>query len=274
MAMSDDPQANREKAGEMVADACSVGADIVCLPELFTTPYFCNVERSSVDFSEPIPGPTSHFLSALAKGFKVTIVGGSIYERSEDQNPKLFNTTLVYGPDGKALGKYRKMHIPHDECFFEQNYFEPGDLGYQVHATERANVGTLICFDQWFPEAARANKLLGAEILFYPTAIGTVEGLEQREGNWQEAWENVMRGHAIANSVVVAAANRVGQEGRSTFWGGSFICDAFGKTLIRAGNQEQILVHQVDLDHGKMCGESWGFVANRRPDSYGRLTEK
>ena len=274
MAMEDDAVANRAKAVEMITDAASLGAQIVCLPELFTTPYFCNVAKTSVDYTETIPGPTSELLSKLARALKITIVGGSIYERTSEATPRFFNTALTYGSDGSLLSTYRKMHIPHDEAFFEKHYFAEGDLGYQTCQTGNATIGTLICFDQWFPEAARATTLLGAQIIFYPSAIGTVSDIEQSEGSWQEAWENVMRGHAIANSAVMAAANRVGTEGRSIFWGGSFVCDAFGKTLIRAGNQEQILVQQVDLDHGKYVSDSWRFLPNRRPDSYSSLLTK
>ena len=265
MAMGPLAAENRAKASRMVKQAAERGAEIVCLPELFTSPYFCTVEDAGFSYAESIPGETTHFLAELAKDARVTLVGGSFHEKTGSQ---FFNTALVHGADGSSLGQYRKTHIPHDPGFYEQHYFSPGDSGYQVFQTPKAKIGVLICYDQWFPEAARMNALLGADIVFYPTAIGTVRGLPEREGNWQEAWENVQRGHAIANNMIVAGVNRVGTEGDTTFWGGSFICDAFGKTLVRGGAEEEVIVQQVDLDHSREVREGWRFFYNRRPETY------
>lgn len=267
-AMSTEPDQNLAKAEELIRVAAKRGAQVICLPELFRSPYFPIVEKAPRDYSEPIEGKVLDRLSALAKELKVVIVAGSIFEASPDA---LYNTSYVLDVDGKLLGKYRKLHIPHDPGFFEQHYFAPGNLGYKVFSTPFGNIGVLICFDQWFPEAARAVALAGADIIFYPTAIGTVKGLAQSEGNWQEAWENVQRGHAIANNLVVAAVNRVGVEQDTEFWGGSFVCDAFGKTLVRGSKAEEVLVCEVDLNHGIYVRDSWRFFHNRRPDTYKEL---
>lgn len=270
MAMSSDIEANRQKAAIMIEQAAQKGAEVVCLPELFATPYFANQESCDTDYLESIPGPSSQMLAEAARKNKVVLVGGSFYERATEGT---FNTTLIFNPEGEQIGMYRKIHIPQDEGFFEKNYFTPGNLGYQVATTQYGKIAPLICFDQWYPEAARAVTLLGAHVIFYPTAIGTVEGIPETEGSWQESWENVQRGHAIANATVVVAVNRVGIEGRSHFWGGSFICNGFGKTLYRASNVEEVFVHEIDLDHSRMVKTSWGFMANRRPDSYVLLSE-
>lgn len=270
MSMQESAEANRATAASMIREAASRGAHIVCLPELFTSPYFCASPEPNFHYAEPIPGPTSEFLSRAAAENGVWLFGGSIHEKAGD---KFYNTTMVYGPKGEALGTYRKTHIPHDESFFEQHFFAPGDTGFRVFDCGEAQVGTLICYDQWYPEAARATALLGANIVFYPTAIGTHIGIEQKEGNWQEAWENVQRGHAIANGMIVAAVNRAGKEGDMVFWGGSFVCDAFGKTLARAGNGNEVIVTPVDLDHGAFVREGWRFFYNRRPEVYGSLSQ-
>jgi agmatine deiminase len=260
----------------MIGEAKRMGADIVCLPELFTSTYFAqyaNPGRVDMDGVplENVPGNTEERLSDSARKNRIIVVGGSIYERDAAGR---FNTCLTFDREGKMLGKYRKVHIPHDESFYEQHYFTPGDLGFKVYETDRGRIGTLICYDQWFPEAARINALMGAEIVFYPTAIGTVRGVEQAEGDWQQAWENAMRGHAITNGMVVAAVNRAGNEDQMDFWGGSFVCDAFGKTLVRAGAEEQVVTATVDLGHGQSVREGWQFFHNRRPDQYGKLTER
>jgi len=273
MAMAPEVSDNLNKAVRMSEEAASRGADIICLPELFTTPYFPREEdpegkRERGGFLSTIPGLVSETLSDLARRTGAVVIGGSLYEAAEDG---LFNTTPVFEGDGSMLGKYRKTHIPHDECFYEQHYFTPGDTGFRAFQTSRGRISALICYDQWFPEAARCSALLGAEIIFYPTAIGTVRGIGQAEGDWQEAWEGVMRGHAIANAVPVCAVNRVGVEGESEFFGGSFVCDAFGKTLARAGKDEEVLLAEVDMDHGRRVREGWRFFHNRRPECYGML---
>ena len=275
MKMEQSVARNLSRAMDMVRDAGRQGADIVCLPELFATRYFAQYPKSGheerVDApSEPIPGDMMRRLSACARENGVILVSGSIYERAANG---LFNTCMTFDREGKLIGKYRKIHIPHDESFFEQHYFTPGDLGFKVHQTEKGRIGTLICYDQWFPEAARTLALMGAEIVFYPTAIGTVRGVEQAEGDWQQAWENVMRGHAIANGMAVAAVNRAGNEDRMDFWGGSFIIDAFGKTIARSGSGEEVILASIDLNHGKSVREGWRFFYNRRPDQYGKIVE-
>ncbi len=282
MNMVSEPEANLAHAIELVAEAAKKGADIVCLPELFTSPYFAQAEKKSeegkkaIKYAQTIPGPASAALSAAAKKNKITLVAGSIYEQ-DGKTKKLYNTSLVFAPDGKMMGNYRKTHIPHDPNFYEQDYFEKGDTGFKVFnapaGSSSARISPLICYDQWFPEAARTCALMGAQIIFYPTAIGVPDGVEQAEGNWQEAWENVMRGHAIANNVIVAAVNRCGREGEMNFWGGSFVCDAFGKTLARAGSEEEVLVVRVDPAHSEMVREGWRFFYNRRPEMYKKLIE-
>ena len=267
-AMSSQQSKNHERAGQLIEQAVKDGAEIVALPELFSTPYFCTVEKFTAEFSEEAAGPTYQFLKNLSTKLKVTIVGGSIHEKAGN---KFYNTALVFDSSGQELGRYRKTHIPHDDGFYEKNFFEPGDTGFTIFEANGVKFGVLICYDQWFPEAARALVLAGADIIFYPTAIGSVAHLEQKEGNWQEAWENVMRGHAIANGTHVVAINRVGTEGSSTFWGGSFVCDAFGKTLFRAGIGEEVRVVSVDLSQNQLVRNGWGFLKNRRPESYGTL---
>ena len=274
MRMGESPKENLEHALSMISDAAKKGAEIVCLPELFSAPYFAqgeHEEKEAEKFAEKIPGVTTAALSACAKENHITLIGGSVYERD---GGKFYNTAAVFGSNGQLLGKYRKMHVPYDECYYEKNYFEGGNLGFKVFGIGKAKVAPLICYDQWFPEAARSVALMGADIVMYPTAIGTVKGIEQAEGNWQVAWENVMRGHAIANGFIVAAVNRCGIEGKMDFWGGSFVCDAFGKTIARAGKGEQVLLAKVDLNHSKMVREGWGFLQNRRPDQYGIITKK
>jgi predicted amidohydrolase len=268
MSMSEDRGENHSKALQMIEEASSKGSQIVCLPELFSSRYFPQTEKSRAE-PETIPGPTSKSLSAAAKKNKVVIVGGSIYET---YGKKRYNTSMVFDEQGKMLGKYRKVHIPEDESFYEQDYFSSGN-SYPVFKTKFGKIGALICFDQWYPEPARIERLLGAEILFYPTAIGTVKGIQQTEGNWQEAWEAVQRGHSIANSAVVAAVNRVGREGEMNFWGGSFVYDQFGKLLAHAGSKDEVLVVDCDLTLGESIEQGWGFIRNRMPQTYSRLTK-
>jgi predicted amidohydrolase len=276
MKMAPEPSGNRERAVDLIREAKRKGADIVCLPELFTSPYFAQyenpdgAEKSEIPM-ETIPGDTARRLSECARENGIIVVAGSIYERDGDAR---YNTCMTFDRDGSMLGKYRKTHIPHDESYFEQHYFAPGDLGFRVYQTGKGRIGTLICYDQWFPEAARVNALMGAEMVFYPTAIGRVRGCSGEEGDWQQAWENVMRGHAIANGMVVAAVNRAGSEDRMDFWGGSFVIDAFGKTLVRAGSDERVVTADVDLEHGRNVREGWRFFYNRRPDLYGKIVEE
>lgn len=262
---------NLSHAVEKISEAAKSGANIVCLPELFTTPYFPQREKmDATAYAEKIPGETTNALSQAAKENGVGVVGGSIFEKQGDN---FYNTSTIFDENGKLQAKYRKIHVPHDENFFEQNYFTAGS-DYVVAKTSFGKISPLICFDQWFPEAARECALAGAQIIFYPTAIGTVKGVAQAEGNWHHAWETVQRGHAIANSVVVCAANRVGTEGKITFWGGSFICDAFGKVLARGGSNEEIVMAKIDFSHGKDIREGWKFFENRKPQTYAKIAGK
>lgn len=268
MAMSQDREENLSKSLTMIEEAASKGAKLVCLPEVFSTRYFPQEKESEVK-PERIPGSTSEFLSRVAKKNGIVLVGGSIYESDGKRN---YNTSMVFNEKGTMLGKYRKVHIPEDESFFEQDYFSSGD-SYIVFNTSVGKLGVLICFDQWYPEPARVCKLLGAEVLLYPTAIGTVDGIEQKEGNWQNAWESVQRGHAISNNMIIAAANRVGKENGMRFWGGSFVYDQFGQLIARAGKKEEVLIVECDLDLGRNVEQGWGFLRNRHPKTYKKLVE-
>ncbi len=268
MSMSSEREKNVSKAVKMISRAADGGAEIVCLPELFDSLYFPQEEKGSAN-PETIPGPTTRSLSAASKENRVVLVGGSIYEKA---GRKSYNTSVIFDNLGKMIGKYRKVHIPQDPSFYEQNYFESG-TSYMVLDTQVGKVGALICFDQWYPEPARLNKLLGAQMLFYPTAIGWVKGVEPVEGDWQEAWEIVQRGHAIANSIIVAAVNRVGVEKEMRFWGGSFVCDQFGKVLVRGKEAEQVLVASCDLNLANEIEKGWGFLRNRKQATYTELVD-
>ncbi|MCB0336165.1 MAG: hypothetical protein KDD62_07655 [Bdellovibrionales bacterium] len=274
MSMTADPEQNLEKAISGIRNAAARGAQIVCLPELFRSPYFCTQEVCEREYAEPLPGEVAPCLAALAKELEITLVAGSVYEQAADSK---YNTALVFGPSGTLLGSYRKTHIPHDPAFYEQNYFTSGGQNYQVFTTEvdgqPVKLAVLICYDQWFPEAARSVALLGADIVFYPTAIATLDGVVESEGSWQNAWTTVQKGHAVANALVVAAVNRVGKEGSSNFWGGSFVSDAFGRTLAKGSNREEIITVEVDLAHNQEVREGWRFFKERRPDTYGLLTD-
>lgn len=268
MSMSADVGANLRKALEGVKEAADAGAEVVCLPELFAWPYFPST-RSSHQKPETIPGPLSQALAGSARKNGVVLVGGTIYEKAGRSR---YNTCLVFDEEGRTLSKYRKVHIPQDEHYYEQDYFEPGDR-YAVAKTDRGRLGTLICFDQWYPEAARVTKLLGAEVIFYPTAIGWVRGVEPVEGDWKQAWESVQVGHAVANSAVICAVNRVGTEGETRFWGGSFVCDQFGKVLFRAGEDQGVFTVECDLGLAKTVEEGWGFMRNRKKETYSAITK-
>ena len=266
--MSESVDSNIERALVAVERAAMDGADVVCLPELFAWRYFPSA-RSSREVPQTIPGVASRALAKGARKSGVVLVGGSIYERAGRSR---FNTCLVFDRRGNPISKYRKVHIPQDEHYFEQDYFTPGSE-YAVADAGVCRLGTLVCFDQWYPEAARVERLMGAEVLFYPTAIGWVKGVEPVEGDWKQAWEAVQVGHAIANSTLVCAVNRVGKEGDTTFWGGSFVCDQFGKVLFKAGDQEGVFTVDCDLDLGGVVDEGWGFMRNRRKGTYSLLTK-
>ncbi len=274
MSMEEAASENLKKAVLGIKEAARRGAEVICLPELFRTPYFCTEEESEIDYSEELPGEVGGVLSSLAKELGVVVVGGSVYEKTKEGN---YNTSLIFDSDGSMVGSYRKTHIPHDPAFYEQNYFEASDPNYKVFPVhvrgQELKIGVLICYDQWFPEAARSLALLGADIIFYPTAIGTVEGVLQEEGDWHDAWRTVQRGHAIANATIIAPVNRVGKEGNSVFWGGSFVADAFGRVLAEGTNREGVVVASVSLSHSSLVKEGWRFFKERRPDSYTLLCE-
>jgi predicted amidohydrolase len=266
MSMSVSSDVNLRTALSGVDEAAEKGADIVCLPELFAWRYFPS-SRKSQETPETIPGRVSRALSESSRRNEVVLVGGTIFEKA---GRSTYNTCLVFDRKGKLVSKYRKVHVPQDEQYYEQDYFESGE-GYTVANTSFGGVGTLVCFDQWYPEAARVARLMGAEMLFYPTAIGWVRGIEPVEGDWKQAWEAVQVGHAIANSVVVCAVNRVGTEGDTRFWGGSFVCDQFGKVLFRAGDEAGVFTVDCDLQLGRIIEDGWGFMRNRRKRSYSAL---
>ena len=259
---------NLGKALKMVRAASKEGAQVVCLPELFDSLYFPQERVSGVE-PQNLPDETTDALAAAAEENRIVLIGGSLYESHDG---RAYNTSVVFNSDGKMIGRYRKVHIPQDPSFYEKDYFEAG-TDYRVFNTSFGKIGVLICFDQWYPEPARIIKLMGADVVLYPTAIGTVKGIDQAEGDWRNAWENVQRGHAIANSMVVAAVNRVGVEKEINFWGGSFVCDQFGKVLARAGAKEQVLVAQCDLDLAADVERGWGFLKNRKPKTYSRLAK-
>jgi len=268
MTMSKDVNTNLNKALSGVDEAAKKGAGVVCLPELFAWRYF-PATRNSHQVPQSIPGPVSHALSESARKNGVVLVGGTIFEKAGNSR---YNTCLVFDEKGRTLSKYRKVHIPQDEHYFEQDYFSSGTK-YKVAKTRTGGVGTLICFDQWYPEAARVNRIMGADMLFYPTAIGWVKGIEPVEGDWRQAWESVQVGHAIANSVVVCAVNRVGPEGGTNFWGSSFVCDQFGKVLFRAGREEGVFTVDCDLGLAKTVEEGWGFMQNRKKKTYSAILD-
>jgi agmatine deiminase len=263
---------NLKKTLEKIKEAAAKGAQVVCLQELYKTKYFPQKEKEDVsNLAETIPGESTKAFSALAKEEKIVIIA-PLFEKAS--NGKYYNTAAVIDANGKISGCYRKMHIPQDPFFYEKNYFEGGDQGYNVHKTKYARIGVLICYDQWFSEAARINALKGAEIIFYPTAIGYIKGHSSSDGDWHDAWKTVQRAHAISNGVHVAAVNRVGEEGQLKFWGGSFVSDSFGKVLGEASyTKEEVLVVNVDLSKNNQIQEGWGFLKNRRPETYKSLIE-
>ncbi len=271
--VSDDIKNNMQNTVSKIREAASKGAQIICLQELYRTKYFPTDERTDVTrLAEPIPGETTTTLSDLAKELKVIIIA-PIFEA--DSSGKHYNTAVVIGSDGKIMGSYRKMHIPHDPFFYEKNYFERGDSGYQVFRVGNLNFGVLICYDQWFPEAARTLTLQGADIIFYPSAIGYLQGDPLSYEDWHYSWENIQRSHAIANGIHVASVNRVGTEGKIRFWGASFVCDAFGRMIKRASTEnEEVVVATLDISQNKRIQEGWGFLRNRLPTTYGLISSR
>ncbi len=280
MSMSADPQANVDKAAARVEDAARKGAEVVCLPELYRSPYFCQKEDAALfDLAETVPGPSTERLSEVARRAGVAIVVPIFEKRA----PGLYhNSAVVLDADGTTAGLYRKMHIPDDPAFYEKFYFTPGDLGFQAVDTRFGKVGTLICWDQWYPEGARLTALRGASVLFYPTAIGWHPAEKAQHGAQQrDAWRTVQRGHAIANGCYVAAVNRVGHEpgppggAGLEFWGTSFLCDPFGVVVAEAStDREEILVGEVDLARIEEVRRGWPFLRDRRIDAYDGLDKR
>lgn len=268
------PAENLAKALDRIGQAARHGARIVALPELFCSRYFCQTpdDASAFALAEAIPGPTTQALADAARKHGIVLIGGSLFEKTPQG--RYYNTAPVFGPDGGLLGTYRKTHIPEDILYHEQHYFAPGDTGVRVFDTPFAKIAVLICYDQWYPEAARLAALAGAELIVYPTAIGDIDETVEPNitGNWQRLWRNVQLGHAAANSVFVAALNRVGREEALTFWGGSFVADPSSKVLVEGGVGEQIMLVECDFARVRALQQAWRFLANRRPESYGGLT--
>lgn len=267
---------NLQKAIAGIRKTAADGAQIVCLQELFTSLYFCDVEDyENFKLAEPIPGNTTNTLCSLAQELKVVIIASLFEKRTEGL---YHNTTAVIDADGTYLGKYRKMHIPDDPAYYEKFYFTPGDLGYKVFDTKFAKIGVLICWDQWYPEAARITALMGAEILFYPTAIGWATSQDEATNKEQyNAWQTMQRAHAVANGVHVVSVNRVGfeQNGAMKFWGGSFVSNPFGSLLYLASHeQEENKVVEINLSATDFYRTHWPFLRDRRIDSYQPITKR
>ncbi len=292
MRMGADPELNFVSALTRIREAARLGANVVCLPELFRTQYFCQREDLALfDLAEPIPGPSTARLAEVAREAHVVVIA-SLFER---RAPGLYhNTAVTLNADGAIAGVYRKMHIPDDPLYYEKYYFAPGDLGFQAADTAHGRVGTLVCWDQWYPEAARLTALKGAETLFYPTAIGWHPAEKAEFGKAQyEAWQTIQRSHAIANGVYVASVNRVGLEHGEVklpqgeivgncasspgieFWGGSFLADPFGRILAQAAHEaEEILIAEVDLSLIEATRRNWPFLRDRRIDAYAPIAKR
>ena len=268
------PEANLKKAIARIGDAAKRGAQIVCLQELFRSQYFCQTEDIELfKLAETIPGPTTEALGKVARQKKIVILA-SLFERRAAG--VYHNTAVVIDADGRIAGKYRKMHIPDDPLYYEKFYFTPGDLGFQTHNTKYGKVGALVCWDQWFPEAARLTALSGAEFILYPTAIGWLpdENEEMNEAQ-HSAWETIQRAHAIANGVYVVVVNRVGREGKLNFWGQSFVADPFGRIIAKASaDKEEVLVVDCDLSKIEETRQNWPFLRDRRIDFYTPLSSR
>jgi len=285
MSATPDPDKNLEQAIVHVREVASKGAQIVCLPELFQMQYFCQREDAALfDLAEPIPGPTTAKLAEVAKKLRIVLIA-SLFEK---RAPGVYhNTAVMLDADGTLSGIYRKMHIPDDPLYYEKFYFTPGDLGFKAFDTSVGKVGTLVCWDQWYPEGARLTALQGAQVLFYPTAIGWHPAEKQQYGEAQyDAWQTIQRGHAIANGVYVAVANRVGfEEGNIRgnkaagkgleFWGGSFVADPFGRIIAKASHdKEELLIAEVDPSVIEDTRRNWPFLRDRRIDAYGAITSR
>jgi N-carbamoylputrescine amidase len=278
MKCTPDPVSNLDTAMAGIREAARRGAQIVCLPELFRSQYFCqSEEHRHFQLAEPVPGPTTETLGRIAAELQVVIIVSLFEKRAAGL---YHNTAAVIDADGRFLGKYRKMHVPDDPLYYEKFYFTPGDLGFRVFPTRFARVGTLVCWDQWYPEAARLTALKGAEILFYPTAIGWHPAEKAEYGAAQhESWELIQRSHAVANGCFVVSVNRTGHEGAAgggiEFWGQSFVCDPSGVVSARAGvDTEEVLVVELDLGRIDAVRTHWPFLRDRRIDAYGGITRR
>jgi N-carbamoylputrescine amidase len=281
MRCSTDPRDNLDRAVARVREAAKAGAQVICLPELFRSQYFCQTEdHANFELAEPIPGPSTEALSRVAKEAGVVVIG-SLFERRAAG--VYHNTAVVFDADGSTRGLYRKMHIPDDPAYYEKFYFTPGDLGFKAFDTAYGRLGTLVCWDQWYPEGARLTALAGADVLFYPTAIGWHPAEKAEFGAAQaSAWQTIQRAHAIANGVYVAAVNRVGLEKPKTgdgagieFWGGTFVADPFGVVLKEASRtDEETVIVTCDRRHQETVRQHWPFLRDRRIDAYGEITRR
>ena len=272
MACTNDPKQNLQNAIDSIREAAKKGAQIICLPELFLSSYFCQTENPEhFSLAEPIPGPTSNSLAKLAKELETVLIVPLFEKRTEGI---YHNSTVVIDADGSLSGTYRKMHIPDDPCFHEKYYFTPGDNGFKSFSTRYGKIGVLICWDQWFPEAARLTALTGAQFLFYPTAIGYQESDRAESPHQIAAWETVQKSHAISNGLFVASVNRCGKEDDLTFWGRSFVCNPFGKVLHQANeNKAEIIIASCYLPEIESTRQNWPFLRDRRVDTYQNLNK-
>ena len=280
MACSPDPEENLGRAVSRIEEAAQRGAEVICLPELFSSQYFCQREDAALfDLAEPVPGPTTDTLGKIAKARGVLVIAPLFERRAAGV---YHNSAAVIGASGEVVGLYRKMHIPDDPAYYEKFYFTPGDLGFRAFETRVGKIATLICWDQWYPEGARLAALEGASVLFYPTAIGWHPAEKEQFGSAQrEAWRTIQRSHAIANGVYVVAVNRVGFEKPGTggagleFWGSSFICDPFGIVLAEASaDREETLLAEIDLARVEEVRRNWPFLRDRRIDAYAGITQR
>lgn len=285
MSMTPDPEKNLQRAIDRIHQAAARGAQVVCLPELFQSQYFCQREDAALfDLAEPIPGPTTTRLSEVARQLRIVLIASLFEKRTAGV---YHNTAAIFDTDGALRGLYRKMHIPDDPLYYEKYYFTPGDLGFRAFNTDVGKIGTLVCWDQWYPEGARLTALQGAHVLFFPTAIGWHPAEKAEFGQAQhDAWRTIQRAHAIANGVYVAVVNRVGFETGDIrgnrapgagleFWGGSFLCDPFGRVIAESSHdKEEILVGEVDLRALEDVRRNWPFLRDRRIDSYAAITSR
>jgi N-carbamoylputrescine amidase len=280
MAIEKDPEQNLKRAIAKIEEAATAGAQVICLPELFTSLYFCQREDiSAFDLAEPVPGPTTEAVSKAARKLRVVVIVPLFEKRAAGV---YHNSAAIIDADGSIAGLYRKMHIPDDPAYYEKFYFTPGDLGFHAITTSVGRIGTLICWDQWYPEGARLTALLGATILFYPTAIGWHPHEKEQFGEAQhDAWRTIQRGHAIANGLYVAAVNRVGHElppsggAGIEFWGSSFIADPQGVIIAEASaDREEILLGEVDLARIEDVRRNWPFLRDRRIDAYEGIDQR